>query len=93
MKKNILVLNIFFLGKKKVRDKKRTQKVKIMKVLSNNLIYSKKDLHINTPFKELSERQQEDFYLEQFRVKDIFIEIDFARLQKLRNKANRIKKL
>lgn len=81
------------MGKKKVRDKKRTQKVKIMKVLSNNLIYSKKDLHINTPFKESSKIQQDDIYLEQFRVKDIFTEIDFARLQRLRNKANRIKKL
>jgi len=62
-----------------------------MKVLSNNLIYSKKDLHINTPLKESSKIQQDDIYLEQFRVKDIFTKIDFARLQRLRNKANRIK--
>jgi len=80
------------LVKKNSRQKKNS-KSDIMKVLSNNLIYSKRDLLINTTFKESSNIQQDNFYLEQFRVKDIFTEIDFARLQRLRNKANRIKKL
>lgn len=78
---------------KKNSRQKKNSKSDIMKVLSNNLIYSKRDLLINTTFKESSNIQQDNFYLEQFRVKDIFNEIDFARLQRLRNKANRIKKL
>lgn len=59
---------------------------------SYDLIYSKKISNENEPFEKRNEFKRNDFYIEQFRIKDLFNEVDYARLQRLRNKALKIKK-